>query len=163
LALTLALALVLGQQLEPITASLDHRDQWGVLAQAGVSVPSVIRENDTYNANIVATLEVGGSFGIGDLSELQLRVRLVDDPRLRPWVLGGYHGYTSEGPLTTTYGVDVVGVTGHDWGFGARVSAGFQWDPVRWGGLMLLVGFAASDGASLMLTFDGLFGGQLRF
>jgi hypothetical protein len=29
--------------------------------------------------------------------------------------------------------------------------------------LALLLGFAATDGASLMLTFDALFGGQLRF
>ena len=157
------LALVLCQELVPITPALDHRDQWGLIATLGVTLPSVIRTNDDYNPSLIPTLEAGVSRAIGDLSELQLRVRVPDDPRLRPWVLAGYRGYSTEGPFTTTYGVDAAAVTGHDWGFGARVSAGLQWDPVRWGGLCLILGFAATDGASLMLTFDGLIGGQLRY
>jgi hypothetical protein len=161
--LAILAALALGQELIPITPPLDHRDQWGVILTPGLSLPTIIRTNEDYNPSVLPTLEVGASRAITDLSEVQLRVRLIDDPRLRPWILAGYRGYSTEGPFTTTYGADLAVVTGHDWGFGPRVSVGLQWDPVRWGGLCLILGFAATDGAALMLTFDGLLGGQLRF
>lgn len=162
--LALAAALVLGQQQVPIEpVALDHRDQWGVNAALGASFITVIRAGDDAGGTFVPTLQVGVSRAISELSELHVNAELFDDARLRPWIFGGYRGYSTEGPLTTAFDLDLAVATGQDWGVGAHGAVGLQWDPVRSFGLFLSLGFSATIGASLDLAFDGLAGAQARF
>jgi hypothetical protein len=162
----LLIAHALGQYRVDIDVASDHRDQWGVLANAGASLVVVnhpLERGTDYSPGVVPTLEVGGSRAISDLGELQLRVRLLDNPRLRPWFYFGYRGYSGEGPLTTFFGFEGLAITGPDWGFGIHANGGLEWDPARWWGLNATLGLAAAAGPAFTFSFDALLGGQVRF
>jgi len=166
LAPVLLIAQALGQYRVSIDVPSDHRDQWGVVANLGGSLVIVnhpAEKNLDYAPGVVPALEVGASRAIGDLSELQLRVRLLDNPRLRPWVYFGVRGYSGEGPLTTFFSFEALAVTGPDWGFGLHGNAGLEWDPARWWGLNATIGLGAAAGAAFDFSFDFLAGGQVRF
>jgi hypothetical protein len=165
-----ALGQVAPSQACPYQVSLDvpndHRDQWGVLANAGASLVIVnhpFQSGADYSPGVVPALEVGASRAVSDFGELQLRVRLYDNPFLRPWLYIGYRRYSDEGPVTTVFGIEAVAVTGPDWGFGLHGNFGVEWDPARWWGFNATVGAAAAVGAAFNFSFDLLGGVQFRF
>jgi hypothetical protein len=166
LAPALLIAHALGQYQVAIDVPSDHRDQWGVIANLGASLVVVNHPTQAgldYSPGVVPALELGASRAIGDLSELQLRVRLLDNPRLRPWIYFGYRGYSGEGPITTFFSFEGLAVTGRDWGFGLHANGGLEWDPARWYGFNATLGLAAAAGAAFDFSFDALLGGQIRF
>ncbi len=166
LAPALLIAQALGQYRVSIDVPSDHRDQWGVVVNLGASLVDVNHPADKnldYAPGVVPAVEVGASRAIGDLSELQLRVRLLDDPRLRPWLYFGYRRYSTEGPITTLFSFEALAVTGPDWGFGLHGNAGLEWDPARWWGLNATLGLGAAAGAAFDFSFDFFLGGQVRF
>jgi len=162
----LLIAQALGQYQVTVAEPLDHRDQWGAIANLGASLVIVNHPTQSgldYSPGIVPVLELGASRAVSDLGELQLRVRLLDNPRLRPWIYFGYRGYSGEGPFTTLFGLEAVAITGTDWAFGLHGNFGLEWDPARWWGLNATLGLAAAAGAAFDFSFDLLAGAQFRF
>ncbi len=175
--------------LEPIQ---DHRDQWGLTLDVGTvydvavnqRAPTGTAANYAYNPGFLPALEVGGTWAATDTGdEITVRVRLVSpvlggsgDPSrvvlensgdslhwLFPSVLGGWRGYFGYEQLKTFFDADVFVNSFPYWGVGPNLGLGLQWDFGRAGGVFARLGFGVTFGETILASFDGELGGQLRF
>lgn len=168
--------------LEPIE---DHRDQWGLTLSAGTVFDTAINQKQTfsYQPGFEPMLELGLTRAVTDTGdEVTLRVRLTapvgagsvaglvlqqsGDPVagwLGPSLLGGYRGYFGYEGFKTFYDADLFVNSFPYWGVGPDLGLGAQYDFGRIAGIFLRLGFGVTIGETLIASFDGSLGGQVRF
>ncbi|MHB8419580.1 MAG: hypothetical protein ACYDCL_16005 [Myxococcales bacterium] len=173
--------------LEPI---LDHRDQWGLTLELGTSYDVAVNQksgganaaNYSYTPGFLPLSELGATWAVtDDGGEITLRVRFVApvDAQsvaglvlqeahdtlhwLFPSVLGGWRGYFGYEELKTFFDADLYVNTFPYWGVGPNLGLGLQYDFGRAGGVFARLGFGVTFGDTILASFDGELGGQLRF
>ncbi len=167
--------------LEPIQ---DHRDEWGLMLSLGTVYDTGINQKQTfsYQPGFEPMLELGFSRAVTDTGdEVTVRLRLTSPVSassvagevlqqagdslnwLGPALIGGYRGYFGYDAFKTFYDADLFINSYPYWGVGPNVGLGAQYDFGRVAGVFLRLGFGVTFGETILASFDGSVGGQLRF
>jgi hypothetical protein len=167
--------------LEPIT---DHRDQWGLTLSVGTVFDTAIDQKQvfSYEPGFQPILEIGATRAVTDTGDEEtVRVRLTSPVSgsstsgsvlqaegdklnwLGPSLIGGYRGYFGYDSFRTFYDADLFVNSYPFWGVGPNVGLGAQYDFGRIAGVFLRLGFGVTFGETIIASFDGSLGGQVRF